>query len=271
MLLFGRSVMSNSLLPHGLQHTRLPCPSPSPRAYSNSCPLSQWYYPTISSSVIRFLSWLQSFPASGSFPMSQLFVSGGQSIGASVSVLPMNIQGWFPLGLTGWISFLSEGLSRVFCNTTIPKRQFFGAPDSLLFLDRPGIPYPHDSLHLDQTICPPEIHFLYRSPRVALPFPKDREKYCEGLSQGPEVAPQWCTRAGGSVDLCSVDLCRCTRAGGSVHLCNLKHFDALEHVSPKRQKTASSSQKMSLNPSPQAKANSGPESIKTSILSKSPL
>ena len=212
-MLFGRSVMSNSLLPHGLQHTRLPCPSPSPRAYSNSCPLSQWYYPTISSSVIRFLSRLQSFPASGSFPMSQLFVSGGQSIGASVSVLPMNIQGWFPLGLTGWISLQSKGLSRVFSNTTIPKHQFFGAPNSLLFLDRPGIPHPHDSLHLDQAICPSEIHFLYHSPRVALPFPKDREKYCEGLSKGPEVAPQWCTHAGGSVDLC-----------------NQKHFDALEHM-----------------------------------------
>ena len=107
MLLFSRSVMSNSLWSHGLQHARLPCPSPSPGACSNSCPLNQWYHPTISSSVIPFSSWPQSFPASGSFPMSQLFTSGGQSIGASTSVLPMNIQDWFPLGLTGLISLQS--------------------------------------------------------------------------------------------------------------------------------------------------------------------
>ena len=107
MLLFSRSVMSNSLWSHGLQHARLPCPSPSPGACSNSCLLNQWYHPTISSSVIPFSSWPQSFPASGSFPMSQLFTSGGQSIGASTSVLPMNIQDWFPLGLTGLISLQS--------------------------------------------------------------------------------------------------------------------------------------------------------------------
>ena len=103
---FSRSVMSGSLQPHGLQHTRLPCPSPTPRACSNSCPSSQWCHPTISSSVIPFFSCLQSFPASGSFPVSQFFTSGGQSItvSASASVLPMNIQGWFPLGLSGWIS-----------------------------------------------------------------------------------------------------------------------------------------------------------------------
>ena len=105
---------------HGLQHIRLPCPSPTPRACSNSCPLSQWYHPTISSSGIPFSSCLQSFPASGSLPMRGLFASGGQSIGASasVSVLPMNIQCWFPLGLTGLISSRSKGLSRVFSNTT---------------------------------------------------------------------------------------------------------------------------------------------------------
>ena len=108
--------MSNSLWPHGLQHTRLPCPSPTPGACSNSCPLSQWCHPTISSSVVLFSSYLQSFPASGSFPMSQFFASDGQSIGASTSasVLPMNIQDWFPLGWSGWISLLSKGLSRVF-------------------------------------------------------------------------------------------------------------------------------------------------------------
>ena len=105
-----------TLQPHGLQHTRLPCPIPTPRACSNSCPLCRWCHPTISSSVVPFSSRLQSFPASGSFQMSQLFTSGGQSIGvsASASVLPMNIQEWFPLGLTGLISLQSKGLSRVF-------------------------------------------------------------------------------------------------------------------------------------------------------------
>ena len=110
---FSRSVVSNSLLPHGLQHTRLPCPSPTPGAYSDSCLSSQWCHPTISSSVIPFSSCLQSFPASGSFPVSRFFASGGQSTGASASasVLPMNIQDWFPLGWTGWISLESKGLS----------------------------------------------------------------------------------------------------------------------------------------------------------------
>ena len=113
--------MSDSLWPHGLQHARPPCPSPTPRVYSNSCPLSRWCHPTISSSVIPFSSCLQSFPASGSFLMSQLFASGSRSIGVSASapVLPMNIQDWFPLGWTGWISLLSKGLSRVFSNTTV--------------------------------------------------------------------------------------------------------------------------------------------------------
>ena len=112
--------MSDSLRSHGLQHARPPCPSPTPGVYSNSCPLSQWSNPTISSSVIPF-SCLQSFPASGYFLMSQLFTSRGRSIGvsASASGLPMNIQGWFPLGLTGLISLLSKGLSRVFSNTTV--------------------------------------------------------------------------------------------------------------------------------------------------------
>ena len=106
---------------HGLQYTRLPCPSPTPGACWNSCPLNWWCYPTISSSVIPFSSCLQSFPESGSFPMSQFFVSGNQSIGASASasVLPMNIQDWLPIGWTGWISLQSKGLSRVFSNTTV--------------------------------------------------------------------------------------------------------------------------------------------------------
>ena len=118
---FSRSVMFDSLWPHGLQHTRPPCPSPTPRTCSNSCPSSWWSHPTISSSVIPFSSCLQSFPASGSFPMSQLFTSGGQHIGASASasVLPMNIQDWFPLGLTGLIFLQSKGLSSVFSNTTV--------------------------------------------------------------------------------------------------------------------------------------------------------
>ena len=126
---FSCSVVSASLWPHGLQHPRLPCPSPIPRAYSNSCPSSQGCHPTISFSVILFSSCLQSFPASESFPRSQFFTSGGQSIGvsASISVLPMNTQDWFPLGWTGWISLKSNGLSRVFSNTTVQKHQFFGA------------------------------------------------------------------------------------------------------------------------------------------------
>ena len=117
VILFFSSVqslsLSNSLRPYGLQHTRLPCPSPAPRAYSNSCPSSWWCYPTISSSAIPFFSCLQSYPASGSFPMSQFFSSGGQSIGASAStsVLPMKIQDWLPLGWTSWISLQSKGLS----------------------------------------------------------------------------------------------------------------------------------------------------------------
>ena len=124
---FSCLVVSNSLRPHGLQHARLPCPTP--RACSNSCPSSWWCHPTISSSVVPFSSYLQSFPASGSFPMSQFFAAGGQSIGtsASASVLPMNIQDWFPLGWTCWISFQSKGFSRVFSNTTVQKHQFFGA------------------------------------------------------------------------------------------------------------------------------------------------
>ena len=117
---FSRSVVSYSLQPHGLQHARLPCPSPTPRAYSNSCPLNQWCHPTILFSVIHFSSRLQSFPESGSFQMSQFFTPGGQSIGASASasVFPMNIQDWFPLGWTDWISF---------SNTTVQKNPFYGA------------------------------------------------------------------------------------------------------------------------------------------------
>ena len=129
---FSHSVVSDSLRPHELQHTRPPCPSPTPRVYPNPCPLSQWYHPTISSSVIPF-PCPQSFPASGYFPMSQLFTSGGQSIGvsASASALLINTRDWSPLGWTGWISLQSKGLSRVFSNTTVQKHQFFGTQLSL--------------------------------------------------------------------------------------------------------------------------------------------
>ena len=130
---FTHSYVSDFLWHHGLQHARLPCPSPTPGAYSNSCPSCRWCHPTISSSVIPFSSRLQSFPTSGSFPMSQFFPSGGHStvVSASASVLPMNIQDWFPLGLTGWISLQSKGLSRAFSNTTVQKRQFFSAQPTL--------------------------------------------------------------------------------------------------------------------------------------------
>ena len=127
---FSPSVMSDSLRPHEPQHARLPCPSATPKACSNTCPSNQWCHPTVSSSVIPFFSCLQSFPASGSFPMSQFFASGGQSIGVSglASILLMNIQDWFPLRLTTLISLESKGLSRVFSNTTVQKHQFSAQP-----------------------------------------------------------------------------------------------------------------------------------------------
>ena len=130
---FSYSVMSDSLQPHGLQHARLPCPSPTPGACSNLCPSSCWCYPTTSSSIIPFSFCLQSFPVSGSFLMSQFFASSSQSIGVSdsTSVLPMNIQVWFPLGWTDWTSLQSKGLSRAF-NTAVQKHQFFGT--QLLFI-----------------------------------------------------------------------------------------------------------------------------------------
>jgi len=130
---FSLSVVSDSLQPHGWKHTRPPFPSPAPRVYSNSCPLSWWCHLTISSSVVPFSSHLQSFPASGSFQMSHFFVSGGQSVGvsASASVFPVNTQDWSPSEWTGWISLQSKGLSRVFSNTTVQKHQFFGTQLSL--------------------------------------------------------------------------------------------------------------------------------------------
>ena len=130
---FSCSVVSDSLRPHESQHARPPCPSPASRVHPDSCPLSQWCHPTVSSSVVPFSSCPQSFPASGSFEMSQFFASGGQSIGvsASTSVLPMNTQDWSPLGWTGWISLESKGLSRVFSNTTVQRHKFFRAQLSL--------------------------------------------------------------------------------------------------------------------------------------------
>ena len=134
--------MSDYLWPYGLQHARPPCPSPTPGVCSNSCPLSQWCHPTISSSVIPFSSCLQSFLASGSFQMCQFFASGGQSTGVSTStsVLPMNIQDWSPLGWTGWVSLQSKGLSRVFSNTTVQKHQ----SSALSFLYSPTLTSIHD-------------------------------------------------------------------------------------------------------------------------------
>ena len=129
---FSCSVLSDSLQSHQLKHARPPCPSPTPRVYSNSCPSSRWCHPAISSSVVPFSSCPQSLPASESFPMSQLFTWGGQSTGLSAlaSVLPKNTQGWSPLEWTGWISLQSKGLSRVFSNTTVQKHQFFSAQPS---------------------------------------------------------------------------------------------------------------------------------------------
>ena len=131
--------MFDPLWPHGRRHNRLSCPSPSPEACSNSCPLSQWCHPTISSTVTLFSFCLQSFPASGSFAMSRFFASGGQNIGASASVLQMNIQGWFPLGLTGLISLQFNGLLRVFSSTTIRKHQFFSAAVLIVQFSHPYV------------------------------------------------------------------------------------------------------------------------------------
>ena len=150
--------MSNSLRPHESHHARPPCPSPTPRVYTNSCPSSRWCHPAISSSVDPFSSCLQAFPASGSFPMSQFFASGGQSIRASVSalVLPMNIQDWYSLGLTGWISLQSKGLTRVFSNITVQKYQFFSTQLSLwLSSQHPFTPLVGHCLGCYPNLCAP--------------------------------------------------------------------------------------------------------------------
>ena len=168
-LLSSCSVMSDSLWPHRLQYTRLPCSSLSPAVCSNSLPLSQWCHPTISSSVIPFF-FLQSFPASGSFPLSQLSASRGQRIGvsASTSVLPMNIQDWFPLGLTGLISFLSKGLSRVFSSTTVYDRPIIRRQDiearNSDFIQKTEHPWRRQASTLEYQIL--ECQFLLRVEEV---------------------------------------------------------------------------------------------------------
>ena len=143
---FSRSVVSDSFRPHGLQHAMPPCPSPTPGVYSNSCPRHRWCHPTISSSVVPFSSLLQSFPASGSFPLSQFFETGGQSIGVSgsTSVLPIIIQDWFPVGLTGWISLHSKGLSRVFLVGEDLKLRHRSKASVLSFLYGPTLTSIHD-------------------------------------------------------------------------------------------------------------------------------
>ena len=167
---FSRSVVSNSLWPHGLQHARPPCPSPTPWACSNSCPSSQWCHPTISPSVNPFSSCLQSFPTSGSFPMSQFFASGSQSIGVSpsTSVLTMNIHDWLPLGLTGLILMQFKGLSRVFSNTTVQKHQFFSAQLSLW--SNSHISHVHLLVCRSRTVASwPAYRFLRRQARQSSP------------------------------------------------------------------------------------------------------
>ena len=158
---FSHSVVSNSLRPYGLQQARPPCPSPTPGVYSNSCPLSWWCHPTISSSVIPFSSCLQSLAVSGSFQMSQFFASSGQSIGVSAlaSVLPMNTQDWSHLEWTGWMSLQCKGLSRVFSNTTVQKHQFFSAQISSQSNSQ--------SIHDHWSICLLIILFYYA---LLLPF-----------------------------------------------------------------------------------------------------
>ena len=166
--------MYDSLWPHGPQHTRPPCPSPTPEVHPNSCPSSRWCHPTISSSVVPFSSYLQSFP-SGSFQISQLFASGGQSIGvsASTSVLPMNTQDWSPLEWTGWVSLQSKGLSRVFSNTTVQKHQFFSAQLHSP-CKQPGLGQRiHAVICLSWTSISEWLHFLAHHPPIS--FPVDSE------------------------------------------------------------------------------------------------
>ena len=164
---------SNSLRPHGLQHARPPCPSPTPGACPNSCPESQWCHPTISCSVVPFSSHLQPFPASGSFPMSQFFESGGQIIGVTASALvcPMNTQDWSPLGWTGWISLQSKGLSRVFSNTTVQKHQFFNTASFVIQLSHPYMTIGKTIALTRQTFVGKVMSLLFNMlPRLVITF-----------------------------------------------------------------------------------------------------
>ena len=202
---FSGTGVSDSLQPHGLQHARPPCPSPTPGACSNSCPSSRWCHPTNSSSVVPFSSRLQSFPASGSFPMSQFFTSDSQSVGvsSSASVLPMNIQDWFPLGLTGWISLQSKGLSRVFSNTTVQKHQinyqFSSVAESCPTLcdpmnrSMPGLPVHHHLPEFTQTHVHRVRDVIQPShPRSSLspptPNPSQHQSLFQWVNSSREVA-----------------------------------------------------------------------------------
>ena len=209
LLSSGRSVVSGSLWPYGPQHARPPCPSPNPRVYSDSCPLSQWCHPPTSSSVIPFSSCLQSFPASGPFQMSQFLASGGQSIRVSAStlVLPVNIQDWFPLEWAGWISLQFKGLSRVFSNTIVEKHQFFGAQLSLW-----SNPYIRETLAMSERESPYSVvarwchvkmkamcykifsFFLVQVRNILIGFHVKIPillKYCSGLKQNVPVGRIW--------------------------------------------------------------------------------
>ena len=176
---FSRSVMSDSLRPHGLQHARLLCPSPTPGACSNPCPSSWSSHPTISSSGVPFSSCLQPFPEPGSFPMSQFFASGGQRFGvsASASVLSMNIQHWFPLGWTGWTSLQSKGLSRVFSNTTVQKHQFFTSGASEITACPPSPIVMILQLYQVPPPLPPSVKKLFL-PVLLMPAPVCHLSHC---------------------------------------------------------------------------------------------
>ena len=191
VLLFSYWVVCDSLQPHGLQHARLPCPALSPGVCSNSCPLSWWCYPAISSSAAPFSFCLQSFLASGSFLISQLFASGSQTIGASASVLPMNVQGWLPLGLTGLISLQSKGLSIVFSSTTFWKHQFFNA--------QPSFQLSHPYMTTGKTIALTRWTFVSKvmsllfnvlSRLVTAFLPKSKHLLISWLPSAPSGAPQ---------------------------------------------------------------------------------
>ena len=204
-VLFSRSVVSDSLRPHEPQHTRPPCPSPTPGVHSNSCPLSRWCHPTISSSIVPFSSCPQSFPALGSFQMSQFFASGGQSIGvsASKSVLPVNIQDWFPLGWTGWISLQSKGLSRVFSQHHGSKASIL--QHSAFFIVQLSDPYMTNILHYSylkhDAVCRllslfnVQIFRLYLLNRPSHPLQKQVNKVSEQTSKQtkPDTDTRTCT------------------------------------------------------------------------------